>query len=115
MRGFFFWGGEEWSKELLLRYASLLALVGARPRRCSLSSVLAVFRCLCAIKAALNVRAVDGEAVSHFQLRQREQVIRNFAVRPRNLSFTGQSWLLMMMIQAWWMGRSSAVGSGCLD
>ena len=79
--------------------------------RCSPSSMLAVFRCLCAIKAALDVRTVDGEAVSHFQLRQREQVIRNFAVRPRNVSFTGQSWLLMMMIQAWWMGRSSAVGA----
>ena len=32
--------------------------------------MLAVFRCLCAIKAALDVRTVDGEAVSHFQLRQ---------------------------------------------
>lgn len=40
MRGF----GGGWPKELLLRYASLLAL--------------AVFRCLCAIKAALDVRTV---------------------------------------------------------
>ena len=34
-------------------------------------------------------------------------MIRNFAVRPRNLSFTGRSWLLMMMIQMWWMGGSA--------
>jgi len=74
---------------------------------CSPSLMLAVFRCLCAIKAAFDVRTVDDEAVSHFQLRQREQVIRNFAVRPRNLSFTGQGWLLMMIIQMWWMWRRS--------